>query len=101
MSHTNRRGFITTVARWGAMAGLGAILARFISRRPEESDNVATPPCRRCASLDRCNRPDGVRSRDAIGLAPSPAPTAPDDRGLCGERPDGELVSRWVRREES
>ncbi len=101
MSQTNRRTFLTTAARWGAMLGLGAIVARFLGRREPEGAASVTPPCRRCAALARCNRPDGVRARAAADIDPSPATSAPDDRGLCGERVDGELVSRWIRRDEA
>ncbi len=101
MSQTNRRTFLTTVARWCAMLGLGAIVARFLGRSDADGDASAGVPCRRCAELARCNRPDGVRARADAGLDPSPATSAPDDRGLCGERVDGELVSRWIRRDEA
>lgn len=102
MSQTNRRGFLTTVARWGAVAGLGAIAARLLGGRSESpGDAGSAPPCRRCGALARCNRPDGVRARDAMDSVPSPRFAGPDDRGLCGESPDGPLVSRWIRRDEA
>ncbi len=102
MNQTNRRSFLTTVARWGAMLGLGAIVARFAVQPRDTGENgTVTPPCGRCAALARCNRPDGVRARSAADIDPSPATSSPDDRGLCGERPDGELVSRWIRRDEA
>ncbi len=102
MSQTNRRTFLTTAARWGAMLGLGSLFARVLGGRSEAPDSAGSgPPCRRCAVLAQCNRPDGVKARDAAAIAPSPRPAPGDSRGLCGEPPDGELVSRWVRRDEA
>lgn len=106
MSQTSRRGFLGTAARWGAAVGLGALVARLAGRAPAESDGKGpVPPCARCAALSTCNRPDGVRAQRQLGVAPVPrnprATHASPLQALCGRRPDGELVSRWVRREES
>jgi hypothetical protein len=124
MNQDSRRGFLATVARWGAVIGLGALVARLAGRTAGESDQTGPRDvCRRCRVLDACNRPDGMRTRTALGVAPgdrSPAPSwagppgegAPPrergklggrttERGLCGQPPDGPLVSRWVRREDT
>jgi len=115
---SHRRSFLQTAARWAAAIGLGALVAR-LAGRAVDGTRTAGPQdvCRRCAALRACNRPDGVRTRDALGLAGGHSRVAPDSSaegagghagpplhgnlGLCGAPPDGELVSRWVRREDA
>ena len=101
MKQTNRRAFLSAVARWGAMLGLGAFFARALIVRSADSPAASAPPCRSCGSLSKCNRPDGVKARGVARIPSSPRPAPADARGLCGEPPDGELVSRWIRRDEA
>jgi hypothetical protein len=97
---STRRGFLVTLGRLAALAGLGALAARLAGRVPDENAQGAAP-CGRCGALSRCNLPDGVKARE--GACASRSGSGPDPffsaRGLCGRRPDGVLVSRWVRRE--
>jgi hypothetical protein len=44
MSQTNRRTFLTTVARVGAAAGLGAIAARLLGGRSEDPGDAGSAP---------------------------------------------------------
>ena len=107
MNETTRRGFMANAARIGIAAALGGVLLRLIGRGGKTSGDAASP-CATCGLVTRCNRPDGVRARKTAGqhipegghMGP-PLQERTEEKGNCGESPNGPLVSRWVRREEA
>ena len=69
-SRQNRREFLRTVARYGALGGLGFLggyLALRDSPTVEGQACISAGACRGCGVLDRCDLPAAVSAKSGLG----------------------------------
>jgi hypothetical protein len=103
-----RRGFFAVCGRVGALAGLGAIVARLAGREAGKGSSARNAGlCGRCPALGTCVLPDGAKTRLERGPDASERQESRggasgwDGRGLCGVPQPESPSLRWTRREET
>ena len=96
---TTRRGFFRRVLSAAGLAGVGTTVGTLLSRPKPTTHAARDGLCRRCPALDGCDLPDGVRTRDQLGMTATTDTPDARVRRLCDNAPDVVPGSRWVRRE--
>jgi hypothetical protein len=73
-STSPRRQWLRSVTRWAVLGAVGGLAAVLIARRPKRGESNECRrdlPCRRCASLARCQLPRGRNARFELSRSPT------------------------------